>query len=181
MTIRARPRTRRSNARRRCADSATAPHVSASAWSISQAARSSPPKQFLRRMTTASLALLVLLFQRRDDIGVCQCRGVAERATFGDVAQEAAHDLARSCLRQVGAEKNVVGAGDGADLLVDEGSQLVAELGAPPKTFAQPDECRKCLPLELVCAADDGSLRDRRVLDERRFDFHRTDAVASDV
>ena len=73
----------------------------------------------------------VLLLELGDHRGIGQRRRVAERLAFGDVAQQPAHDLARARLRQVGGEEDVVGPGDGADLLGDVCLQLVGErLGA---------------------------------------------------
>ena len=47
--------------------------------------------------------------------------------------------------------------------------------------FAQRDERRERLALELVRLADHGRLGDRGMLDERALDLHRADAVAGDV
>ena len=58
----------------------------------------------------------VLVLQLRDDRGIRQRRRVAERLAFGDVAQQAAHDLARARLRQVGGEDDVVRLVDGPNL-----------------------------------------------------------------
>src|SRR5512146_1452273 len=76
------------------------------------------PSAFLR---------LVLILERRHDVRIGERRRVTERAALGDVAQEAPHDLARSRLRQIRREQDVVGLGDGADLLRNEVAQLVAQ------------------------------------------------------
>ena len=47
--------------------------------------------------------------------------------------------------------------------------------------FLQRDERGDRLALDLVRAADDRGLGDRRVIDERALDLHRADAVAGDV
>ena len=54
-----------------------------------------------------------------DDAGVGQRRGVAEVAALGDVAQQAAHDLAAAGLRQLRRQVDRLRLGDGADLLAD--------------------------------------------------------------
>src|SRR4029453_14591397 len=61
--------------------------------------------------------VLVLLLQRRDHGRVGQRRRVTERATFGHVAQEAAHDLAAAGLGQLRGVEDVVGPGERTDLL----------------------------------------------------------------
>ena len=50
----------------------------------------------------------VLVFEALDDGGVGEGRGVAEGAAFGDVAEEAAHDLAAAGLGQLRREQDVV-------------------------------------------------------------------------
>src|SRR3954452_21732047 len=49
---------------------------------------------------------LVLVFERRDDCRIGERRYVAERAAFGDVTKEAAHDLAAARLREIGSDQN---------------------------------------------------------------------------
>src|SRR5437016_12469290 len=51
----------------------------------------------------------ILILQLRHDARIGKGRRVAERAALGDVAQQAAHDLARTRLRQVSREQYVVG------------------------------------------------------------------------
>src|SRR5207302_1512063 len=53
---------------------------------------------------------------RRHDLGVGQGRHIPEIAPMGDVAQQAPHDLARACLRQVVGEDDGVRPRDLADL-----------------------------------------------------------------
>src|SRR5690242_15768651 len=55
--------------------------------------RPTPPRLRLLR--------LVLVLELGHDGRIGEGRGVAQRAAFGDVAEEAAHDLARAGLRQV--------------------------------------------------------------------------------
>src|SRR5215210_6870735 len=56
----------------------------------------------------ASRLLLVLVLQRRDDRRIGERGHVAERAAFGDVAEEAAHDLARARLRKIGGDEDLL-------------------------------------------------------------------------
>ncbi len=73
------------------------------------------------------LQALIFALEPRDDIRIGERRRVAERLAFGDVAQQAPHDLARSRLRQVGGEQNLIGPRDRADLLDDVLLELVDE------------------------------------------------------
>src|SRR5207237_10504779 len=72
------------------------------------------------------LCLPVLGLEPGDHGRIGEGRGVAEGAPLGDVAEEPAHDLAAPRLGKVGREDNVVGAGEGADLLRHVRLQLVA-------------------------------------------------------
>ena len=54
-----------------------------------------------------------------DDGGVGEGRGVAEVAAVGDVAQQAAHDLAAARLGQIGGEEDRLRLGDRPDLSGD--------------------------------------------------------------
>ena len=74
------------------------------------------------------LFFLVFRLQPGHDRRIGQGRGVAERLAFGDVAQQPPHDLARSGLRQIGGEEDLVGPGDRADLLDDVLLELVGQL-----------------------------------------------------
>src|SRR5215212_4075457 len=74
-----------------------------------------------RRSAFGGCALLDLL-----DHGRVGERGrVAELALFGDVAQQAAHDLAAPRLRELRREDDVRGLGDRPDLLADVVAQLL--------------------------------------------------------
>ena len=66
-----------------------------------------------------------LLLERLDDARVAQRGDVAELVAGGDVAQQAAHDLARAGLRQVVGEGDPLRAGELADLVGDVLAQLV--------------------------------------------------------
>src|ERR1051325_10599409 len=65
-----------------------------------------------------------------DHGGIGEGRRVAEVAeiVLGDLAQDAAHDLARACLGQAGRPLDDVGRGDRADLLAHPGDQLLAQV-----------------------------------------------------
>ena len=51
----------------------------------------------------------------RHDRGVGQCGDVPERAVLGHIAQQSAHDFARTRLGQVRRQNNLTRLGDGAD------------------------------------------------------------------
>src|SRR5579862_5675455 len=55
-----------------------------------------------------SLAVFVLRLQRTNDRRVGEGRGIAQCSALGDVAQEPSHDLARSRLRQLRGEDDVI-------------------------------------------------------------------------
>src|SRR5262245_3024691 len=100
---------------------------------------SGPNRPILRALTTGSrlgVLLLVLGLQLGDDRRICQRRRVAQRAALGDVAQEAAHDLAAARLGKLRREDDVVGPRQGSDLLRDVGLQLVHERGGAVNTAA---------------------------------------------
>ena len=82
------------------------------------------------------MLVLVLVLEPRDHGRIGQRRGVPERLAFGDVAQQAAHDLAGARLRQIGRENHIVGARNRADLLDDVILQLADQDVGP----------RACLP-----------------------------------
>ena len=74
------------------------------------------PSQGVERAATPRVSIgLTQLFKNR---GIFQRAGVLrDDLTFGDAAQQTAHDLAAACLGQVLAKADVLGLGDGADLL----------------------------------------------------------------
>ena len=61
------------------------------------------------------------------DGGVGERGGVSDLAALGDVAEEAAHDLARAGLGELADDVDIAGTGDRADLLSDPGAQFVAQ------------------------------------------------------
>ena len=68
-------------------------------------------------------------------VGVAQGGDVAERAAFGDVAQQPAHDLARAGLGQVVGPDDPLRAGELADPLGDR------RRGSPPRSRRCPRSC----------------------------------------
>ena len=108
--------------------------------------RRSPRRRRGRRRSTEIVPchlrlFLVLLLQRGHDGRIGERGHVAEGAAFGDVAEEAAHDLAGAGLRQVDGDEDLLRPGDGADLLGDVRLQLLLELRrirAAPRRAATP-------------------------------------------
>jgi hypothetical protein len=105
-------------------------------------------------------------------------------AALGDVAQQAAHDLAGAGLGQLGHDHDRLGLGDRTDLLghvvaqvLDDARVVVGGVGVR----AQDDEGHDGLTGGLVVGADDRGLGDPRVADQRRLDLGRRQAVAGDV
>src|SRR5204862_6775165 len=74
-----------------------------------------------------SLLLLVLGLQSRDDGWIRESRGISERFPFGNIAQQAPHDLSRACLRQIRGEQDLIGTSDRADLADHVLLQLLGE------------------------------------------------------
>src|SRR5437660_4620569 len=96
------------------------------AWSVGLCAEfKCPPEPIANGRANPTYMLrplalvLPVLHQVIDHAGISERRGVAERAVIvlGDLAQDAAHDLARAGLGQPGRELDEVGRGDRADLL----------------------------------------------------------------
>ncbi len=71
------------------------------------------------------LFLFVLLLQFRHHRRIRQRRGVPQRATVGDIAQQPAHDLTAARLGQLRGKENFIRPGDRADLLGHVFFQLV--------------------------------------------------------
>ena len=112
--------------------------------------------------------------KRRD---VAQVRELVLR----DLAQDAAHDLARARLGQARRELDQVGRGDGADLLPDVRDELLAQVLAPRLARVQRDVAVDALALEVVRVADDGGLGDLGMGVERALDLRRAEPVARHV
>src|SRR5256885_9654269 len=90
------------------------------------------PRLGLRARCAAKLAALRhsdRLLQLIEDRGILQRRDVLlDLLPLRDRAQQPPHDLARARLRQVVAEADVLGLGDGTDLLADPVAQLLRDL-----------------------------------------------------
>ena len=113
-----------------------------------------------------------------DDRRVGERRRVAERLVLGDVAQQAAHDLARPRLRQLLGEEDRLRLRDRADELGDVVAQLLDELVARLVAAAQDHERGDRLTGRVVGAPDDRRLGHRGMVDERGLDLGRGDVVA---
>src|SRR5450830_1844066 len=94
--------------------------------------------------------ILVLDLQLRDDRRIRERRRVAERLAFGDVAEEAAHDLAGARLRKIPGEQDLIRPRDPADLPDDVLLQLRDERVGWRVPLLQRDEGGNRLSLDLV-------------------------------
>src|SRR4051794_20555508 len=79
------------------------------------------------RLAPSAVLFLVVRLQLSDHRRIGQRRRIAERLALGDVAEQAAHDLAGAGLGQVGGEQDVVWPRNRADLLDDMFLQVVDE------------------------------------------------------
>src|SRR5450759_1066029 len=98
--------------------------------------------------------------------GICQRGGVAEDAVLGDVAQEPAHDLARSGLGQVGREHQELRPSDRADHIGDVLAQLDGQRVVRLDPRAQGDKGKDRLAADLVGLAHDPRLSDTGMIDQ---------------
>src|SRR5579862_2103083 len=112
---------------------------------------------------TGSAFVLILRLEARNDAGIRKRGGIAEDAAFGDIAEQAAHDLCAARLGQFGREEDVVGAGDGADFRYDVLLELFLEAVAEGDAFLQGDERGDALPFHIVRLADHGGFGDGRM------------------
>src|SRR2546426_4401614 len=86
-------------------------------------------KLLASRSALFSLPSFLLLTQFREYAVILQRRGIARGLlAAGDVAEQAAHDLARARLGQGFREANLIRARQGADLLDDMVLQLLLQL-----------------------------------------------------
>ena len=128
------------------------------------------------------MLVLILVLQPRHDGWIGQRRGVAERLAFGDVAQQAPHDLAGSRLRQIRGKDDVVGPGDGADLLHDVLLELVDQrLATPAVPSFSVTNAATAWPLISCGRPTTAASATLGMIDERALDFHRADAMPRDV
>jgi hypothetical protein len=99
---------------------------------------------------------------------------------LGDLAQDAAHDLAGAGLGQARRPLDQVGLGDRADLGADP---FPAPCAGPrsARPVHQGDIGIDALPLDVVRIADHGASATFLMGDQRRFHFGRAHPVARDV
>src|SRR3546814_468203 len=100
---------------------------------------------------------------------------------LGDLAQDAAHDLARAGLGQARGPLDVVGGGGGADLGADLLHQLLAQLLALLFAGHQGYVGVDALALDVVRETDHRGLGHLWVQHQRAFHLGGADAVAADV
>src|SRR4051812_16845902 len=100
------------------------------------------------------LALLHLALELLHHVRVAERRDVAELLALGDVAQQAAHDLARARLRQVVGPDDALGPRELADALGHVLADLLHELVAGLVGALERDERRDRLAAVLVALAD---------------------------
>src|SRR5436190_23726654 len=112
------------------------------------------------RGSPSPILFLVVRFQLRHHRRVGKRRRIAQRLAYGDVPQQPAHDLARSDLRQIGGEQNVVRTRDGSDFPDYVLLEAVDQIGRPPlmRPFFQGDECGDRLAFDVVRPPDDRRL-----------------------
>src|SRR5262249_38738351 len=110
----------------------------------------------------------------------CRVAEVGDVA-FGDLAQDAAHDLAGAGLRQAGGPLDDVGLGERADLAAHVLDQLPAQSVGRLRSDHQGDVGVDALALDLVRVADHGGLGHGRVADQGALDLGGAEAVAGDV
>src|SRR5690606_24380538 len=118
-----------------------------------------------------------------DHAGVGEGRDVAEvaRVVLGDLAQDAAHALARPGLRHARGPLDQVGAGARADLLAAPLDQPLATLVRGLLAGVGRHIGVDALALDLVRVAHPRRLGDLRVGDQRALPLGRAQAVAGDV
>ena len=113
--------------------------------------------------------------------GVGQRRRVAEVAALGHVAQQPAHDLPRSGLRQLVGEDDGLGPGDGPDVVGHVPRSSSPRSRRLVLAGLQRDEGDDGLAGGVVLGAHHGRLGHRRVVDQRRLHLGGGDPVARDV
>src|SRR5690606_7874006 len=103
-----------------------------------------------------------ILDQAVDHRRISQGRSIAQvvQLVTGDLAQYAAHDLARAGLRQTGGRLDEVRPGEGADLGGDDGLELGHQLLGDGNPLHRDDVGIDRLALDIVRAADHRRLGD---------------------
>src|SRR5437899_778425 len=108
-----------------------------------------------------------LLLQLFEDGRILQCRHVLRNVlAFGDRSQQAAHDLARTRLRQIVTETDFLGLCDRADLLAHPVAQLLGNLLCLVTGWTgllENHEGAHRFTRQFVGAAYHGGLRDLRI------------------
>mmetsp|Transcript_36706 Transcript_36706/g.86599 ORF Transcript_36706/g.86599 Transcript_36706/m.86599 type:complete len:397 (-) Transcript_36706:816-2006(-) len=117
------------------------------------------------------------------DGGVGEGGGVAQRVGLvaRDLAQHAAHDLARSRLGQARDDHDTVGDGEAADLLAHRHLERGDEVGRLLDALGQDDVGEDALPLDVVRHAHHRRLHAGRVQHEGRLDLGGAQPVAAHV
>ena len=113
------------------------------------------------------LSLPALGADRLDHVRVGKRRRIAKSALFGDVAQQAAHDLARAGLGQVGGKEEELRLRDRPDDLGDVTAQLFPSALLGSCSAAKDDVGEDRLARDRVVLADDRRFGDGLVIDQR--------------
>src|SRR5918994_1118368 len=139
-----------------------------------------PPR--FGRLSPFALALVAGLLEFVYDGGIGEgCDIPKVVLALGHTAEDAAHDLAASRLRQVGGKDDLLGPSVRANGFPDLVVELLDELFASLSVALQDHVGYDSLALILVVSPDNGGLRYGLVGDERAFDLHRADTVPRDV
>src|SRR5215211_1889983 len=139
-----------------------------------------PPRS--GRLSSFALALAAGLLEIVDDRGIGEGCDISKVVlALGHAAEDAAHDLAASRLRQVGGEDDLLGPRVRAYGLPDLIVELLDELFASFFVAFEDHVGHDSLALVLVVPPDNCGLGHALVGDERALDLHRADAVSGDV
>src|SRR5215203_2800774 len=139
-----------------------------------------PPRS--GRLSSFALALVAGLLEIVDDRGIGEGCDISKVVlALGHAAEDAAHDLAASRLRQVGGEDDLLGPSVRTNGLPDLVVELLDELFASLSVALQDHVGYDSLALILVVPPYNGGLGYGLVGDERALDLHRADTVPRDV
>jgi hypothetical protein len=118
-----------------------------------------------------------------DDAGVGESGDVSQRVLLAskNLPQDSAHDLAGPGLGQVGDDDDRLWRGEGADALADLEDQILLQLVVDLVSVLDGDESVDSLAGKVVSHANDGSLGDGVVLNERGLDLGSGQTVTGDV
>mmetsp|Transcript_77978 Transcript_77978/g.215634 ORF Transcript_77978/g.215634 Transcript_77978/m.215634 type:complete len:267 (-) Transcript_77978:1423-2223(-) len=124
-----------------------------------------------------------LVLQLLYNAGVQQRRGVAQvgGVVLRDLAQDAAHDLAASRLRQRAGEDDVVRLRKGPDLLAHTLLELRLQIVVALVPLLQDHVAEEPRTLDLMWVADHCRLRGPRMSNQGMLDLRAADAVAGDI